>query len=174
MGLFDHVNAPKQKCPKCSARGYTGVFSGWQTKDRGCLMETLDPSEVGRFYTTCSWCNAWGEFRWAGDGHRLYVDNERTEVMLMASDQTLTALVMARLEAGRKEYGDKSRERPPVELVWEMREEVADVVGWLVQLDASLSKRSRAEVGDTELGDELKQRCAQLWRVLDKIEERVG
>ena len=90
------------------------------------------------------------------------------------SDATLTALVMARLEAGRKEYGDKSSERPPVELVWEMREEVADVVGWLVQLDASLSKRSRAEVGDTELGDELKQRCAQLWRVLDKIEERVG
>jgi len=38
--------------------------------------------------------------------------------------------VAARLEAGRREYGDKSFSREPTELVREVEEELFDVAGW--------------------------------------------
>ena len=35
-----------------------------------------------------------------------------------------------RLDAGRKEYGDKSYSRDPLELVGEIEQEIFDVSGW--------------------------------------------
>jgi hypothetical protein len=87
--------------------------------------------------------------------------------------QPLTDIILTRLAAGEREYGDASSKREPVELVREMREEVADVIGWCHQLDRSLERRDRQTIMDTELGDELRQRCSQLWRLLARIEERV-
>lgn len=38
--------------------------------------------------------------------------------------------VRSRLEAGRAEYGDRSFERPPTELLAELQEEALDLAGW--------------------------------------------
>lgn len=46
----------------------------------------------------------------------------------------LIELASKRLDAGRIEYGDKSLDRPPAELVAEITEELADVVGWAAVL----------------------------------------
>jgi hypothetical protein len=43
-------------------------------------------------------------------------------------------LMKARLEAGAREYGDRSFRRPPSELVTEIEEEVLDIVGWAFML----------------------------------------
>ena len=49
-------------------------------------------------------------------------------------------LVAARLEAGRKEYGDRSFERKGEELIDEIIEELADVCGWSYILFDRLQK----------------------------------
>lgn len=43
---------------------------------------------------------------------------------------TFLDLLAARLEAGRREYGDASLLRSPAELVGEIEEELLDVAGW--------------------------------------------
>lgn len=50
MGMFDYVkySAP---CPKCGT-----VLIGWQSKDAGCNLDTLEPKDVGYFYDFCDKC----------------------------------------------------------------------------------------------------------------------
>lgn len=61
MGMFDEVNF-KMDCPKC------GKPLSFQTKDRGCTMETLEPEDVNNFYAGCHGqgrepgCRIWIEF----------------------------------------------------------------------------------------------------------------
>ena len=48
----------------------------------------------------------------------------------LASWSDFAATVRARLEKGRGEYGDRSFQLPPEQLVGEIEEELADVCGW--------------------------------------------
>ena len=48
----------------------------------------------------------------------------------LASWKDFTEAAAARLEAGRKEYGDRSFSLPPDELVREVEEELYDVAAW--------------------------------------------
>lgn len=53
--------------------------------------------------------------------------------------------VLARLEVGRVEYGDKSFSRPPTELADEIEEELLDIPGWSYVLWVQL-RRLRAKL----------------------------
>lgn len=48
----------------------------------------------------------------------------------LASFDAFVAAVRARLEAGRAQYGDRSFERPPAELLGEIGQEALDLAGW--------------------------------------------
>ena len=50
MGMFDYIKLTI-KCPKCGAR-----VDGFQSKDNGCYMTTLDYWEVNNFYSDCEKC----------------------------------------------------------------------------------------------------------------------
>lgn len=56
MGLFDYINF-STKCPNCSA-----IVSGFQSKDSGCMLQTLEPWTVRNFYTSCSICKTCLEY----------------------------------------------------------------------------------------------------------------
>jgi hypothetical protein len=49
---------------------------------------------------------------------------------LNAALDTFVGKLRARLQAGAKEYGDRSFQRPPGELVEEVQQELEDVCGW--------------------------------------------
>jgi len=48
--------------------------------------------------------------------------------------------IHSRMEAGHREYGDKSFLRPPLALVEEIKEEVLDICGWAFILYRRVSK----------------------------------
>jgi hypothetical protein len=56
MGMFDNVSY-ECACPVCHDK-----VDGFQSKDGECIMETLEPSQVCTFYTTCGNCGCWLEF----------------------------------------------------------------------------------------------------------------
>lgn len=58
MGMFDYVNTPDIECPECKEK----LFD-FQTKDKLCLLETVDYTEVDNFYTHCGSCKTWVEFK---------------------------------------------------------------------------------------------------------------
>jgi len=53
------------------------------------------------------------------------------------------SMVRARLEQGRREYGDRSFSRAPTELIGEIEEELLDVVGWSAVLFAKVQRLRR-------------------------------
>ena len=53
---------------------------------------------------------------------------------------TLDEMVAQRLKAGHEEYGDASFRRSPAELRREIREEIADVIGWSTILEKVLMR----------------------------------
>lgn len=57
MGMFDYVrySAPCYKC------GHT--LNEWQSKDHDCSLDTVEPTQVSRFYTACPKCRAWNEYK---------------------------------------------------------------------------------------------------------------
>lgn len=58
MGMYDHVRVPDRicKCPKCG-----DTLSGWQSKDKGCTLSTVEWWDVDNFYTHCD-CGEWVEY----------------------------------------------------------------------------------------------------------------
>lgn len=61
MGMFDYVTVPveAQVCPACGAK-----VNDFQSKDGLCQMdEPVSWTGCNRFYTSCSNCSAWIEYR---------------------------------------------------------------------------------------------------------------
>ena len=56
MGMFDYV-AYECDCEKCGE-----PLSNFQSKDAACNMDTIGPSQVDYFYTTCDKCGSWHDF----------------------------------------------------------------------------------------------------------------
>lgn len=56
MGMFDWINF-KCPCPKCGQE-----VSGFQSKDRSCDLNTIEPDDVDNFYSSCDACKTWVEF----------------------------------------------------------------------------------------------------------------
>jgi predicted nucleic-acid-binding Zn-ribbon protein len=50
MGMYDEINV-NIPCPKC---GNTKL--NWQSKERGCTLDLLEPEEVTYFGTYCGNC----------------------------------------------------------------------------------------------------------------------
>lgn len=48
--------------------------------------------------------------------------------------------VRRRLEAGEREYGNTADRRPMLELLSELREELADIVGWTFWVDRRIRR----------------------------------
>jgi hypothetical protein len=57
MGMFDYVQF-EDTCPKCNQ-----PLSDFQTKDNDCVLDTLHPQDIERFYTSCEHCNLWIEYK---------------------------------------------------------------------------------------------------------------
>ena len=57
MGMFDYVNY-ECTCPVCHSK-----IGGFQSKSGDCLLETLEPSEVTNFYSSCNKCGCWIDFK---------------------------------------------------------------------------------------------------------------
>lgn len=53
MGMYDDVKY-ETICPVCHAK-----VDGFQSKDGGCLLDLLKPSQVNNFYTHCQKCGCW-------------------------------------------------------------------------------------------------------------------
>jgi len=70
--------------------------------------------------------------------------------------------VLVRLEAGAREYGDRSLERPEVELLGEVHEELVDAIGWTCLLLARLRRCGARDWGALELGDDLRRLVATI------------
>lgn len=81
-------------------------------------------------------------------------------------------MVAARLEAGRVEYGDRSaREKTPLMVVGELREEVADVPGWMRILRDSCAHRGIVIPPEIERALEgLDGVSVKAWELLNEID----
>lgn len=55
MGMFDWVHF-KMVCPTCN--NMTDMF---QSKDVGCMCDTVQPEDIDNFYSYCK-CGTWIEF----------------------------------------------------------------------------------------------------------------
>ena len=55
MGMFDYVNF-EMDCPNCGSK-----VAGFQSKDRSCLLDNIDPDLVDEFYSSCGSCSLWIE-----------------------------------------------------------------------------------------------------------------
>ncbi len=60
MGMYDDIKH-EMDCPKCGAR-----VSGFQSKDGGCMLATLEFWAVNNFYASCPSCDTWIEFNRRG------------------------------------------------------------------------------------------------------------
>ena len=58
MGMFDYVKF-ECECPECRE-----PLSGFQSKDGDCVLETVEPEKVRRWYTSCPACKHWIEYGW--------------------------------------------------------------------------------------------------------------
>lgn len=67
MGMFDYVNYSCD-CPACKA-----TVSSFQTKQKECLMDTLDPDDVDYFYSSCPNCGVWIDVRAEPPVERKYI-----------------------------------------------------------------------------------------------------
>lgn len=85
---------------------------------------------------------------------------------------TLQELVTSRLEAGAKEYGDKSFSRPPMELIREIREEIADVLGWVEILRKAMGNKAPEDF-ETHAGA-VGVICETLWDVVDEMDDEIA
>lgn len=56
MGMFDCVNY-ECTCPVCHEK-----VASFQSKDKECLLDTIEPADVDNFYTFCGKCGCWIEF----------------------------------------------------------------------------------------------------------------
>lgn len=56
MGMFDYVKY-EANCKSCGK-----PLSNFQSKDGECMLSTLEPKDVKRFYTSCYNCKTWNEF----------------------------------------------------------------------------------------------------------------
>ena len=56
MGMFDYVEY-EANCENCGK-----PLRDFQSKDSHCLMDTIQPSEVDGFYTSCAHCMTWHDF----------------------------------------------------------------------------------------------------------------
>ncbi len=54
--MFDYVNY-KADCKKCGE-----PLKDFQTKNSKCEMETVEPSQVDNFYTSCDKCKTWHDY----------------------------------------------------------------------------------------------------------------
>jgi hypothetical protein len=57
MGMFDYVNY-QADCDKCGQ-----PLSDFQSKDGPCELGFLAASDVDYFYTSCSKCRTWHDFK---------------------------------------------------------------------------------------------------------------
>jgi len=57
MGMFNYINY-EANCEECGT-----PLKGFQSKDGACEMKYLPPSDVDYFYTLCSKCNTWHDFK---------------------------------------------------------------------------------------------------------------
>ena len=55
MGMFNYVNY-ECVCPVCHAK-----VDGFQTKDGELQLDTVEPTSVPNFYSTCGKCGCWLE-----------------------------------------------------------------------------------------------------------------
>lgn len=56
MGMFDYVKY-ECVCPVCKNK-----VDGFQTKDKDCILDVIQPQSVDNFYTHCGTCGVWIEF----------------------------------------------------------------------------------------------------------------
>jgi len=57
MGMFDYVKY-EAPCTYCGEK-----LVDWQSKDGECNLEMLEPKDVDCFYTSCSKCETWIEYK---------------------------------------------------------------------------------------------------------------
>ena len=87
----------------------------------------------------------------------------------------LFAMLARRLEAGRIEYGDKSVCKSFATLVGEIREEVADVLGWYDIVEHKFASMGRPVPGRVKLlGAALRAGCVTLWAVLEELDDELA
>ncbi len=56
MGMFDRVNF-ECICPVCHAK-----VDGFQSKSGRCELDTIEPTEIANFYSSCKKCGCWIEY----------------------------------------------------------------------------------------------------------------
>jgi hypothetical protein len=54
--MFDNIDF-EMICPICGE-----LVGDFQSKDAGCMLDTLSPLHVHNFYSSCHKCRAWIEF----------------------------------------------------------------------------------------------------------------
>lgn len=85
---------------------------------------------------------------------------------------TLQELVTQRLEAGAHEYGDVSSKRPPHELIQEIREEIADVLGWVEILRQALAGEAPEDFETHAAAAGVL--CETIWDVIDEMDDEIA
>ena len=84
-------------------------------------------------------------------------------------------MLAQRLEAGRIEYGDSSLRKSFSALVREIREEVADVLGWYEIVEQKFASMGRPVPMRVKLqGAALRLGCVALWAVLEELDDELG
>jgi hypothetical protein len=93
MGMFDYVHY-ETECPTCGT-----ILKEFQSKDRECCFDKLEPCHVSSFYTACKKCNTWIEYKRKG--------NDSVRVSL----EDGVALIRLMLIYFESQYGDEEFKR---------------------------------------------------------------
>ncbi len=87
----------------------------------------INVSDLGKYISKLRCCACFGKLSYVSVGEaRDYV----TEPKYRSVFPEFIKILEKRMEQGFKEYGDKSFERAPKELLNEIEEEVVDICGW--------------------------------------------
>jgi len=99
---------------------------------------------------------AWGLYRASG------VDGNGGQAQFWRFQRT----IKDRLRKGARDYGDRSFDRPPAELLDEIMEEIADIPGWgAILFSRAMNDAARAEL-TALLADSFR-----LWRRAERLKE---
>ena len=75
MGMFDCIEY-ECVCPVCKKK-----VSGFQSKDRDCILDRMKPQDVDKFYSSCDTCGCWIEYHTEGNKFRRKVFGKHREAL---------------------------------------------------------------------------------------------
>lgn len=134
MGMFDYVNHRGTSCSKCGCE-----LTEWQTKDAARNFDTVEPSSVQYFYTSCNNCHTWFDYHREGSLFQCYPEGSETPIACFKVPDLRLALRRCATAVGAT-VGEQCTDEFHAFVAEEVELVVAKLRKRITQLEAELTK----------------------------------